>query len=264
MKAIIPIAGLGTRCLPFTKVIPKAMLPFGKKPCVQWIAEELSEAGVKEIIFVYSRGQEMVKEYFAEKTWYDEELEKRGKIQEAAGLEVIRKLARFHFVEQQEQLGDGHAVLQAKALIGDEPFLVIFGDCLYQGNTVIQKLQNAYTEKKTCIVAVQGIPREKAELYGIAEIGEEEQSNSIFPISSLMEKPTLAELTSSIASRQALALIGRYLLTPSIWPHLEKKLQLSGEVRLIDALKSLQEKETISGIELKGRWIDTGTLTNFL
>ncbi|GEM_PF-686232 len=289
---VIPIAGLGTRLLPLTKVIPKAMLPVAGKPCVQWIVEEvarsrvrsggglrsgtrseglrnrnfadfaklsveesaspleeLSTAGIKDIIFVYSKGQEMVREYFAEKTWYEEELMKRGKIEEAKQLEAIRNLATFHFVEQDRQMGDGHAILQAKKLIGDEPFLVIFGDCLYRGDEVVEKLKKAHHENKNCVIAVQQIASEEAKNFGIAEI-----SNNT--ITSLIEKPDPKNYKLKAKSS---AIIGRYLLTASIWKHLEKKYSDSGEIRLIDALQSLLNEEEITAVEMKGKWLDTGT-----
>lgn len=253
LRAIIPIAGFGTRLLPFTKVIPKAMLPVHNKPCVQWIVEELSATGIKEIIFVYSKGQEMVKEYFAEETWYDEELQKRRKTEEAKKLEEIRHLATFHFVEQKEQLGDGHAVLQARSLIPDnKPFLVFFGDCLYHGENVIEKLKNQYDKTKKCVLATQEVKSEEAHLYGIVT------ANSDGKIETMIEKPEPSQV--SHVKGQMSALIGRYLLTPSIWPHLEQNHSSSGEIRLIDALKELQTEEEVYGIKLNETWLDTGTL----
>lgn len=229
------------------------MLPVAGKPCVQWIVEELSAAGIQDIIFVTSKGQDMVQEYFAKKTWYEEELLRRGKMKEAQELETIRNLATFHFVEQDRQMGDGHAILQAKKLIpSDEPFLVIFGDCLYKNDKVIQKLQQAHKEKKSCVIAVQQIPSKEAKNYGIAEI-----SNGT--ITSLIEKPSL-EAMSRACRGAPFAIIGRYLLAPSIWKHLEKKHSESGEVRLIDALQSLLKEEEITAVEMKGQWLDTGTL----
>ena len=250
LKAIIPIAGLGTRLLPLTKVIPKAMLPVAGKPCVQWIIEELSVAGVTDVIFVYSKGQEMVREYFAEKTWYDEELARRGKIEEAKKLEAIRNLAKFQFVEQKDLLGDGHAILQARTMISqDEPFLVILGDCLYHGDQPVKKLVDAHEETGSSIVAVQKIPAVEAKNYGIAEI----KDNTI---TALIEKPSYPYKQ---ANSYNLALIGRYLLTPEIWPHLELCLKKSGEARLIDALQSLIQQEPVLAVELSGVWLDSGT-----
>lgn len=254
MKAIIPIAGLGTRLLPFTKVIPKAMLPVHDRPCVQWIVEELNEAGVNDIIFVYSKGQEMVRDYFSEKTWYDFELHSRGHHHHVENLEKIRSLARFEFVEQKEQLGDGHAVLQARALIpSNEPFLVFFGDCLYSGDNVVEKLKTTYEQTKKNVLALQEVVSDQAHLYGIANL---DQSGKI---ESMIEKPSSLELGTS-NSQLPLALIGRYLLTPSIWSHLEQHHSSSGEIRLIDALKELQPEEDVYGVKLEGTWLDTGTL----
>ncbi|MDP3976049.1 MAG: sugar phosphate nucleotidyltransferase, partial [bacterium] len=183
----MPIAGLGTRMLPLTKVIPKAMLPVHDRPCVQWIVEELEAAGIKEIIFITSKGQESVQEYFTHKTWYDEELEARGKTEQAKRLEAIRNLAQFHFVEQPEPLGDGHAILQARSLIGsDESFLVIFGDCLYSGDEVIRKMKEAHEQTQHSIIAVQEVEPEEAQNYGIITT---KTDSDLFPIDSMVKKP---------------------------------------------------------------------------
>lgn len=252
MKAVIPIAGLGTRLLPFTKVIPKAMLPVHDRPCVQWIVEELNEAGVNDIIFVYSKGQEMVRDYFSEKTWYDFELHSRGHHHHVENLEKIRSLARFEFVEQKEQLGDGHAILQAKSLIPkNESFLVLFGDCLYHGDDVIGKLKSTYEQEKKTVLAVQTIDPKEAHHYGIVS------TDADGKIKTMIEKPNPIQ-TQDFGSPKAI--IGRYLLTPSIWPHLEQHHSASGEIRLIDALKELQTEEAVYAVEMTGAWLDTGTL----
>lgn len=259
MKAIIPIAGLGTRLLPFTKVIPKAMLPVHDRPCVQWIVEELNEAGVNDIIFVYSKGQEMVRDYFSEKTWYDFELHSRGHHHHVENLEKIRSLARFEFVEQKEQLGDGHAILQAKALIAaNEPFLVLFGDCLYHGDDVVGKLKKSYEKTTATALAVQAIDAKEAHHYGIVTTDEDGK------VQTMIEKPSASQWSivheQSTIDHRPLAIIGRYLLTPGIWPHLEQHHSASGEIRLIDALKELQQEEPIYATEMTGTWLDTGTL----
>jgi len=256
MKAIIPIAGLGTRLLPFSKVIPKAMLPVHDRPCVQWLVEELNEAGVDEIIFITSKGQEMVEEFFSKKSWYDEELHNRGKSDHAEHLKKIRDLAKFHFVEQSEQLGDGHAVLQARHLIDeDEPAIVIFGDCLYHGENMIKKFVQHYEDHGKSIIAIQEVPKEEASKYGV--ISHKPESKHIIDL--MIEKPETSH--QILANKQpALAIIGRYLLSPKIWKHLEKLHSGSGEARLIDALEALQNEEDIHGLLLEGTWLDTGTL----
>ena len=252
------------------------MLPVHDRPCVQWLVEELHEAGIDEIIFVYSKGQEMVEEFFTKKTWYDDELNNRGHSPHAEALEKIRNLAKFHFIEQQEQLGDGHAVLQAKHLIDEqEPVFVIFGDCLYTDDEVLNKMRDLYDKQQRSIVAVQEIPQEESHRYGIVEKGEgndsplprgdvtsesalsgmtERSGGNSFIIQSMVEKPPSHQAPSN------LAIIGRYLLSPSIWPHIEKGSSVSGEARIIDALQSLQQKEDIHGLHLQGQWLDTGTL----
>jgi UTP--glucose-1-phosphate uridylyltransferase len=250
MKAIIPIAGLGTRLLPLSKVIPKAMLPVHNKPSVQWIVEELNDAGVNEIIFITSKGQDMVKEYFTEHNWYDEELKKREHHEHAEHLEKIRNLAKFHFVEQTEQLGDGHAILQAKELIKDnEPAMVIFGDCLYQGDNMIKKVVQHYDNHGKSLMAVQEINPEETHHYGIVAHREGDD----FVIDKMVEKPSPDEAPSNKA------IIGRYILSPGIWKHLENMHANSGEARLIDAFQALQKEEDIHALLLRGTWLDTGS-----
>lgn len=226
------------------------MLPVHNKPSVQWIVEELNDAGVNEIIFITSKGQEMVKEYFTEHSWYDEELKKREHHDHAEHLEKIRNLAKFHFVEQAEQLGDGHAILQAKELIGDdEATIVIFGDCLYKGDNMIKNFVQHYDEHGKSLIAVQEIHPEETHQYGIVAHREGDD----FVIDRLVEKPAPAEAPSKKA------IIGRYILSPGIWKHLENMHSSSGEARLIDAFQALQKDEDIHALLLDGTWLDTGT-----
>lgn len=252
MKAIIPLAGLGTRLLPFTKVIPKAMLPVYNKPCVQWIVEELSEAGIKEIIFVVSKGQEMIEEYFTKNTWYDDALLERGKTEEAKKLKSIRQLAEFSFVVQNEQLGDGHAILQAKNMIQDEPCMVIFGDCLYQGGEMIKNCIQKYKASNNSIIAVQEVAADQTHHYGI--VGGQTENEESFAVTQLVEKPKPEDSPSH------LAIIGRYVLAPSIWKYLEQQSSDSGEIRLVDAFNKALEQEQISALKCSGTWLDTGTM----
>lgn len=198
----------------------------------------------------------MVKEYFIESNWYDEELRKRGKNDEADNLEKIRNLAKFHFVEQKEQLGDGHAILQARHLIdADEPIIVVFGDCLYHGGEVIKNFVQHYQKHQKSIIAVQEIDPKETHQYGIVGLKNNEEAVSHQPlaISQLVEKPAPSEAPSNQA------IIGRYLLSPSIWKHLENNHSTSGEARLIDAFQALQKEEDIHALLLDGTWLDTGT-----
>ena len=155
---------------------------------------------------------------------------------------------------QEKQKGDGHAILQARELINDdEAFLVIFGDCLYTGDNVLEKMQTAYQENNKTIIAVQEVEKNQVDQYGIVEL-KDSAHHSLPTINSFIEKPSPTEAPSN------LAIIGRYLLTPSIWPNLAKELSESGEVRLIDALQDLQKQEDILALKLSGKWLDTGTL----
>lgn len=237
------------------------MLPVHNKPSVQWIVEELNDAGINDIIFITSKGQDMVKEYFKEHTWYDEELRNRDKHDHADHLEEIRSLAQFHFVEQAEQLGDGHAILQAKDLVADdEPSIVIFGDCLYQGENMIKNFIQHYQEHQKSLIAVQHIPLEEAHQYGI--IMHKEGHDHI--IETMLEKPDPKNPNNPNHPNNPKhptlpAIIGRYILNPSIWKHLEAQHATSGEARLIDAFQALQQEEDIHAVVLDGTWLDTGT-----
>ncbi len=227
------------------------MLPVHDRPAIQWIVEELTDAGVTEIIFVTSQGQEMVEHYFTKECWYDQALKDREKHDHAEYLNKLRKLAKFHFVTQEDQLGDGHAILQAQHLINDdEPVMVVFGDCLYQGDKVTEKLKDHYEQHGKSILALQEINPENTHLYGIVA----HKEGSDFVVDQLVEKPKSDEAPSNKAA------IGRYLLSPNTWKHLAKQSSESGEIRLIDALQSLQQEEDIHAMVMDGKWLDTGTL----
>lgn len=194
----------------------------------------------------------MVKEYFTEHNWYDEELRNREHHDHADHLEKIRNLAKFHFVEQEEQLGDGHAILQAKHLIEEnEPVLVIFGDCLYHGESVIKNFVQQYDNNGKSLIAVQEINPEETHHYGI--IGTQTTDHGPLTIDQLVEKPQAKDAPSNKA------IIGRYILSPGIWKHLENMHNNSGEARLIDAFQALQKEEDIHALLLDGTWLDTGT-----
>jgi UTP--glucose-1-phosphate uridylyltransferase len=250
-KAIIPIAGLGTRMLPLTKVVPKALLPVWNKPVIHWIVEELVESGIEEIVIVYSKGQEMVKDYFGSIEWLEEKLKKRGKDEKLQELFDLQGLAKFCFVEQKDQLGDGHAVLQVKDLMGDEPFVVVFGDCLWnsrQSSVVSRQLIDFSRDKGGCCVGLSKVGKGDVDKYGIVELDNQSR------VKNMVEKPEVGFLDSN------LAIVGRYVLTSSIWEHLEKGMAESGEERLIDALESLRKDSPMYGLELDGTWLDVGSV----
>ena len=227
------------------------MLPVHDRPALQWIVEELTDAGVTEIIFVTSQGQDMVEHYFTKECWYDQALKDREKHEHADYLHKVRSLAKFHFVTQEEQLGDGHAILQAQHLINDdEPVIVVFGDCLYHGDNVIEKLKKHYDKHGKSIIALQEIEPEHSHQYGI--VAHQEGNTSLVGI--MIEKPPAAEAPSNQA------IIGRYLLSPSVWKQLSKQSSSSGEIRLIDAFQELQKEEDIHALLMEGHWLDTGTL----
>jgi UTP--glucose-1-phosphate uridylyltransferase len=267
-KAVIPIAGLGTRMLPLTKVVPKALLPVWNKPVIHWIMEELVASGIEEVIFVYSRGQEMVKNYFGSIEWLEAELKERGKDKQLQELLDLQRLAKFSFVEQKEQLGDGHAVLQAKDFVGEEPFLVVFGDCLWQSidpsvavpaisplgrgedyNSVTGHMLRFFENHLGSIVGLSRVSEEEVYKYGIVELDE----GGV--VERMVEKPEIGSTESD------LAIVGRYVFTSDIWSHLEKGIAESGEKRLIDALLALQKDgDAVYGLELEGRWLDCGSV----
>lgn len=259
-KAIIPAAGLGTRFLPFTKSIPKEMLPIVDKPTIQYLVEEIVESGITDILLINGRNKVVMINHFDSVPELEFTLRESGKFEQLEEVESITKMAKIFSVRQKEALGLGHAVLQAKDFVGDEPFAVILGDdVIYNATTpAVKQMVNAYEETGSSIIGVQQVPWDEINKYGIATV-DKKIGPYLERVKSLVEKPELGTVSSN------LAVVGRYILTPEIFPILENtKKGAGGEIQLTDALATLLKKEPIYACDLQGRRYDVGSKQGFL
>ena len=251
-KAVLPVAGLGTRVLPATKVVPKELLPIVDKPTLQYIVEEAAGAGIEEMIFVTSRSKRAIEDHFDAFPELEQTLERKGKHNELEELRRIQQLAKYAVVRQVEPLGLGHAVLCAKELVGDEPFVVMLGDEIYPHEPCLQSLMEAYERHHSSILTLVTVQREQISSYGIASV--KEQDGRTFQVTDLIEKPKPAEAPSN------LAVAGRYVITPDIFALIEKLPPgRGGEIQLTDALQIQARQARCHGIHFVGQRYDMGT-----
>ena len=251
-KAVLPVAGLGTRVLPATKVVPKELLPIIDKPTLQYIVEEAASAGIEEMIFVTSRSKRAIEDHFDAFPELEQTLERKGKHKELEELRRTQQLAKYAVVRQVEPLGLGHAVLCAKELVGDEPFVVMLGDEIYPHEPCLQSLMEAYERHQSSILTLVTVQREQISSYGIASV--KEQDSRIFQVTDLIEKPKPAEAPSN------LAVAGRYVITSDIFALIEKLPPgRGGEIQLTDALQIQARQGRCHGIHFVGQRYDMGT-----
>ena len=257
-KAVFPAAGLGTRFLPATKAQPKEMLPLVDKPIIQYGVEEAVAAGVSNIILVTGRGKNAIEDHFDVSVELETFLEARGKTELLAEIRKISNLINFSYVRQGEPLGLGHAVLVTRALVGDEPFAVILGDDVIDAQPpALRQMIEVFHEVDGPVLAVERVPREDVSAYGI--IDAEEIRPGVYRIRDLVEKPPRAEAPSD------LAIIGRYVLTPDIFPALEATVSdRTGEIQLTNGLRRLLRDRPIYGCRIDGVRHDTGNKLGFL
>jgi UTP--glucose-1-phosphate uridylyltransferase len=257
-QAILPVAGLGTRFLPWTKIVPKELLPLGNRPIISYIVDECLDAGITDICFVIGHGKESVPQYFYDDPALSNELRKRGKLPLLDSLKRYKN-AHFHVVYQEELLGDGHAILQAAAWVRSPMVAVLFGDDLFVGSkpgiAQLMEASEQIPEREFAILAVENVPRELTGRYGIIEVDDELPGNShIKKVKGLVEKPDPARAPST------LGIVGRYLIPQSVIKTLPKvRAGGDGEIRLIDALISEIRTLPIYALECSGTRIDTGT-----
>jgi UTP--glucose-1-phosphate uridylyltransferase len=250
-KAVLPVAGLGTRVLPASKVVPKELLPIVDKPTLQYIVEEAVVAGIEEIIFVTSRSKRAIEDHFDAFPELEQTLERKGKQKELEELRRIQGLAKYAVVRQVEPLGLGHAVLCAKELVGDEPFVVMLGDEIYPHEPCLQVLIEAYERYHSSILTLVTVPPEQISSYGIASV--KAQEGNTFQVTDLIEKPKPAEAPSD------LAVAGRYVITPDIFALIEKLPPgRGGEIQLTDALQIQACQGRCHGIHFAGQRYDMG------
>ena len=252
-KAVLPVAGLGTRVLPASKVIPKEMLPIVDKPTLQYIVEEAVVAGVEEIIFVTSRSKRAIEDHFDVFPELEAALEHKGKRKELAELRALQEMATYTAVRQPEPLGLGHAVLCAKELVGDEPFIVMLGDILIPPETpCLPQLIEVYEQYGGSVLSLVPLPPEVVPTFGIAAV--EELPGDALKITHLVEKPALEEAPSD------LGVYGRYVLTPDIFALLEQTPPgKGGEIQVTDAIEMQARAGICYGVRFTGERFDTGT-----
>ena len=257
-KAVFPAAGLGTRFLPATKAQPKEMLPLVDKPIIQYGVEEAVAAGIDNIILVTGRGKNAIEDHFDVSVELETFLESRGKKELLAEIRKVSNLINFSYVRQGEPLGLGHAVLVTWPLVGEEPFAVILGDDVIDANPpAIGQMIAVFNEMDGPVLAIERVPRENVSAYGI--IDAEEIRPGVYRIRDLVEKPSRDEAPSD------LAIIGRYILTPDIFPALEATASdRTGEIQLTDGLRRLLKNRPIYGCRIEGVRHDTGNKLGFL
>jgi len=257
-KAVIPAAGYGTRFLPVTKASPKEMLPIVDKPVIQYVVEEAVEAGIEEIIFITSSNKRALEDHFDYNFELEEQLRRSGKDKELKEIRSISDMARFVYVRQKEAKGNGHAVLMAKDLIGDEPFLVLWGDEFLSCNPGrSNQLVDAYQKTQASVITViKTTDPADTNKYGYIEA---QKINGLYKIKHLIEKPGPEKAPSNLAS------IGGYVFTPTIMSILENLPEKNGEIWLADAIDRLAQTEPVYACELvDASYYDSGSKFGFI
>ncbi|MFD1880309.1 UTP--glucose-1-phosphate uridylyltransferase GalU [Paracoccus pacificus] len=259
-KAIFPVAGLGTRFLPATKSIPKEIMTLVDRPLIQYAIDEARAAGIKEFIFVTSRGKGALEDYFDHAHELEATLRSSGKSQL---LEVLRhtnmESGAIAYIRQHKALGLGHAVWCARRLVGDEAFAVILTDDVIQGDVpCLQQMIEAHAETGGSMVAAMEVPADKASAYGVIDV--EEDMGSIVSIKGMVEKPRAGTAPSN------LAVIGRYILAPTVMQNLHKlRTGSGGEIQLTDAIADeIEEGRKVFGLRFRGQRFDCGSKAGFL
>ena len=259
-KAVFPVAGLGTRFLPATKANPKEMLTVVDKPLIQYAAEEAVNAGVEELIFVTSSSKRAIEDHFDKNYELEAELEKKGKTEL---LKIVQEVVPAHvtcvYVRQPEALGLGHAVLCAKPVVGDEPFAVILADDMIytEQNCVLRQMLSVFNDRGCSMLGVEEVPADETDKYGIVD--PEESDGRITHVRNIVEKPAPED------ARSNLAVVGRYLLTPAIFKHLETIPRgAGGEIQLTDAIEKLLHEEQVLAYRFVGKRFDCGSKLGYL
>lgn len=259
-KAIIPAAGLGTRFLPATKSMPKEMLPIVDVPSIQYIVEEAVKSGIKEILIITNPYKKCIEDHFDKTFELEERLSRSGKLKELEMIHEISEMVDLFFVRQKEPKGLGHAVLCAKAFVGNEPFAVMLGDDVVankEGKPAIKQLMEQYEVTGSSILGVQAVPIEDTGKYGIVKTGSM-VTEGLYELEDMIEKP-------KINPPGNLAVMGRYILTPGIFEHLkDQKPGALGEIQLTDAIVSLMKKEKVHGYQFQGTRYDIGDKVGYL
>jgi len=257
-KAVFPAAGYGTRFLPATKAQPKEMLPIVDKPVIQYLVEEAVASGIEEIIIVTGRGKRAIEDHFDYSFELEQTLVEKHKLELLSKVREVSELAKFVYVRQPMPLGDGHAILCAKEVVGNEPFAVLFGDDLVDGKIpALKQLISVFEKTNSSVIGLAKVPKDQTNNYGIIKsCGFDGRTHHI---ESMIEKPKPEDAPSN------LAIIGKYICTPEIFEALENaKPSKDKEIRLIDGFNELIKTQQIYGYELEGKRYDTGNILGFI
>jgi UTP--glucose-1-phosphate uridylyltransferase len=257
-KAVFPAAGLGTRFLPATKAQPKEMLPIVDKPIIQYGIEEAVASGIDQIIVVTGRDKRAIVDHFDISFELEHYLKDRGKTKE---LQVVRRISDMvepMYIHQKEPLGLGHAVLMAKDVVGNEPFAVFLADDIIRSKTpAMRQMMDVYEKHGVSVLALQRVEPDQVSRYGIVKVGNSD--GRVHEVQDMVEKPEPGKAPSN------LAILGRYVLKPSVFGILEMTREgVGGEIQLTDALRAMAQQEKLLGLEFEGTYHDVGTVSGFL
>jgi UTP--glucose-1-phosphate uridylyltransferase len=257
-KAVFPVAGLGTRFLPATKSSPKEMLPLIDKPLVQYVVEEAVASGIEQILFVTGRGKRALEDHFDIAFELEAHLYDKGKDEELSTIREISEMVDIFYVRQKQAMGLGHAILCARDFVGNEPFAVLLGDDIIDAERpCLGQLLDVFKKYRGPVLALEQVPMENISSYGCVKANQ--ISDRIYEVVDMVEKPKLEDAPSD------LAIIGRYVLTPDIFPILEKQGPgKGGEIQLTDAILKLSKEEAIYGCRFEGIRHDCGDKLGFL
>lgn len=258
-KAVIPAAGWGTRFLPITKAVAKEMLPIIDKPALAYIVEEAKESGIEEIIMIISNDKDSIKTYFGENKELTSFLKEKGKNEDIELISNTNYGIKISYVLQNEQLGLGHAILQAEELVGNEPFAILLGDDVYHSDKkpALKQIIDAYSEKKSSILGTMEVSDEDTKKYGIC-IPKVGSSKPIVELTGVIEKPQSNPPSNS-------AISGRYVLTPKIFDLLKTQTKgAGGEIQLTDSILKLMEYESVYSMDIIGKRYDIGSKIGYI
>ncbi len=258
-KAVIPAAGYGTRFLPATKSSPKEMIPIIDTPVIQYVVEEAVASGITDILMIIGKGKRAIEEHFDRSPLLEETLAQKNNTEMLAKIRAISDMANIHFVWQKEMNGLGDAILHAKHHVGNEPFVILLGDTLVQGEDgpVTKQLIDVYNKYKGSVVALEEVKPELVSRYGIVDGNA--VSDKVIKAKNWIEKPSIEEAPSN------LAVASRYLFTPEIFDYLEKTLPgKNNEIQLTDAMREMVKYHPMYGLKFNGKRYDIGDKMGFL
>lgn len=264
--AVIPAAGMGTRFLPATKAVPKELLPVVDKPAIEYIVEEASRVGLKDVLVITARGKTALEDHFDSAPEVEAALERKGDADRLAKVRASTELAHVHFVRQGTAAGLGHAVLQAADHVGDQPFAVLLGDDLVdERDHLLEQMVAEQEARGGSVIALMEVPPEQVSLYGVATVGAADPRDGepgeydVVAVHDLVEKPARDDAPSN------LAIIGRYVLSPTVFEVLRStEPGRGGEIQLTDAIKTLADREPVHGVVFSGRRYDTGDRADYV